>query len=269
MNKQEFLSAATVLQQIGKWQNIVSQERFYKVAETKFGISERDADLLYNLFSTARKHFVYVNTEYDKKNLSNNLLLALTIAEEAYRIYHNNSSVPCIPISPYGKDLRRYFIVDSSDKDLVKRYAVDVNLHNKTDIVMFAELLQREGVEIKSVTHNLGELKRKERGEEVRTCYFEGDIAFVFGDPSDHFFDCWYRRKDAGVFLATDKGWRKLLYTPGRGYINKKREVEYDGDTTYNEHMIQGIADAKDWRIVGNIHDDMAILVDKVEENEQ
>lgn len=266
MNKQDFLSAVAVLQQIGKWQNTVSQERFYRVAEAKFGISERDADLLYNLFSTARKHFAYVNTEYDKKNMSANLQLALTIAEEAYRIYHNNGSVPCIPISQYGKDLRRYFVAETQEQGEVKRYAVDVNLHEKASIVLFAELLQRDCIEIKGVTHNLGELKRKERGEEVRTCYYEGDIAFVFGDPSDHFFDCWYRRKDAGVFLATDNGWRKLLYTTGRGYVNKKYEIEYDGDTNYNEHMIQGIADAKDWRIVGNIHDNMDVLVDKEED---
>ena len=266
MTKGEFLSAAEVLQQIGKWQYTVSQERFYKTAEAKFGISERDADLLYNLFSTARKHFAYVNTEYDKKNMTANLQLALTIAEEAYSIYHNNSSVPCIPISPYDKDLRKYFVAETQEQGEVKRYAVDVNLHDKASIVLFAELLQRDCIEIKGVTHNLGELERKERGEEVRVAYYEGDIAFVFGDPSDHFFDCWYRRKDAGVFLATDKGWRKLLYTPGRGYINKKREIEYDGDTCYNEHMIQGIASAKDWRIVGNIHDNMNVLVDKEED---
>ena len=206
MNKQDFLSAVAVLQQIGKWQNTVSQERFYRVAEAKFGISERDADLLYNLFSTARKHFAYVNTEYDKKNMSANLQLALTIAEEAYRIYHNNGSVPCIPISQYGKDLRRYFVAETQEQGEVKRYAVDVNLHEKASIVLFAELLQRDCIEIKGVTHNLGELKRNERGEEVRTCYYEGDIAFVFGDPSDRFFDCWYRRKDAGVFIATETG---------------------------------------------------------------
>lgn len=268
MTKGEFLSAAEVLQQIGKWQYTVSQERFYKTAEAKFGISERDADLLYNLFSTARKHFAYVNTEYDKKNMSANLQLALTIAEEAYRIYHNNCKLHCIPTSHFDKDLRRYYIVDSSDKDNEKRYSVDVNLCQKADVILFAELLQREGIDTRNVTHYLGELKRKENGDEVKVAYYEGDIAFVFGDPSDHFFDCWYRRKDAGVFLATDKGWRKLLYTPGRGYVNKKYEIEFDGDTTYNEHMIQGIADAKDWRIVGNIHDNMNVLVDK-EEDEQ
>ena len=269
MTKQEFFSAVAVIQQIGKWQNVVSKERFYKVAEAKFSISERNADLLYCLFSTANKHIAWVNTQYDQKNVTANLALALTIAEEAYRVYHNNDSVPCIPIEEYGRDMRRYFVKDASDKENVKRYSVDVNLHEKADIVAFAELLQREGVEIRSVTHNLGNLERNERGEKKKICYYEGDIVFVFGDPSDSLWYSWYKRKDAGVFIATDDGWRKLLYTPGRGYVNKDLEIEYESEDCYSNYMIQGIADAKNWRTVGNIHDDISILVDKGDEESE
>ncbi len=264
MTKEDIISAAATFKQISLWQNAVSRERFCKIAATKFGIVERDADTLYCLFSTARQSMNMINSEYDRDNVTANLPLALIIAEEAYNIYHNNRSVPGLPVNAYYKrDKRRYFIADTSDKDNIKRFAVEVNLLEKADIVAFAELLQREGVEVKGVTHILGQLEHKGKADNEHTDYYEGDIVFVFGNPADSLWRSWYKRKDGGVFLATDKGWRKLLYTPGRGYVDRKGYVEFESEDCWNEYMIEGLADAKDWRYVGNIHDDLSVLVDK------
>lgn len=260
MTAQDIFSVAETLKKISDWQYVVTKERFSRVAMTKFGISDDSkTDYLFGLFGSARGNFVYINSAYDRYHITENMPLALQIAEETYNIYSHNHSVPGIPSDGYyNKDIRRYFVREQS-----KRYSVDVNLKEKSSIVTFANLLQREGIEIDGVTHVLGKLERRKDGKTEETNYFEGDIVFVCGNPTDSMWRSWYRHRESGVFLATDKGWGKLLYTPGRGYVNGKREVEFESDDRWNEHMIQGLSDGKEWRYVGNIHDDIAVLLDK------
>lgn len=264
MNKQELFLAIDIFRQIDKWQHSVTKERFSKVALASFGVDIQDADMLYGLFCSARNNLCYVNSVYDKKNVTENTVLALNIAEETYRIYANNASVPGIS-SNYGyeKDKRRYFVKETIGQE-VKRYAIDVNLKEKSDIVAFATLLQRECIMVTGVTHVLDRLSRfNKKGESQYFDYYEGDIVFVFGNPTDSMWHSWYRSKDSGVYLATDKGWRKLMYTPGRGYITKDDEVDYENEDHYSDYMICENNGRKDWRYVGNIHDDISVLVDK------
>jgi hypothetical protein len=269
MTAQEILSAAAIFKKISEWQYVVSKERFGRVAMTKFGIAEKDIDMLYGLFGTARSNIVYVNSEYDRYHITENMPLAIQIAEETYNIYHNNLSIPGIPSDRYyERDKRRYYVSDTSVQP-AKHFSVDVNLRERAEIISFAELLQRDGIEVREVTHVLGQLEHKRNSKEDKMDYYEGDVVFVFGNPTDSMWRSWYREEESGVFIATDHGWAKLLYTPGRGYVNKKHEVEFESEERWNEHKIQGIADGKEWRYVGNIHDDISILVDKGDEESE
>ena len=66
------------------------------------------------------------------------------------------------------------------------------------------------------------------------------------------FHDYYSRGGDAGLYMATDKGWRKLLYTPGRGYLDKDGQPQYvDDDHFYSNYMLE--ASGKAFRYVGNL----------------
>ncbi len=268
MKTQDLHTAAEVFQQLGEMQYVVTLERFATVALAKHKIEREAAQRLFNIFSNARRIFGVINTEYDRKNFTDRLPLAIEIAEETYLMYNRESSLPKIaPKNWYSKDARRYFLNDTSDGN--KRIVFDVDMSMKPEIIAFAELLKREEIEVVSVTHMLGKLQRSNNSKIEETNYYDGDIVFVFGDPTDTYWRSYYHSNDEGVYLATDRGFRKLLYTPGRGYIDNKGNVQFeDEENFYNEHIIQGLCDSRDWRIVGNIHDNMNVLVDK-EEDEQ
>ena len=265
MKTQEIYDAAALFQRISHMQYYVTKERFCTIALAKHGIKdEEEAQELYNLFSSARRVMLYLNTEHDRKKFTERFPLAIQIAEETYDVYYRQSTMPCIPTDKWGnKDIRRYYVIDTANGN--EPITFDADFSQKTDVIAFAELLKREGVKVKGVTHILGKLERRVSGTKCEeTNYFEGDIIFVFGDPADSMWQSYYRRKEEGVYLATDHGFRKLLYTPGRGYIDSKGKVEFENDKDFfNEHMIQGLCAARDWRIVGNIHQDIRVLADK------
>lgn len=271
MNAQNLFDAVSVFQKIKHWQYVVSRERFIRVAVAKHSISERDADVLFGLFSKAIDLVGYINTDYDRQhsNYAEKFPLAMQIAEEAYEIYYHNKSVPAIPTDIYReRDDRRYFMLDTSVKP-AKRLTLDVNLKEAAQIVTLAEMLKREGIEIRDVSYSKDTLERHKDGKVEKTVCYEGDIVFVFCDPTDSMWYSYYKsEKGAGVYVLTSKGWAKLLYTPGRGYVNGKRELDFDGEVRYSNHAIQGICDAQDWRYVGNIHDDISVLIDKEDDQD-
>ena len=95
---------------------------------------------------------------------------------------------------------------------------------------------------------------------------YSGDIFFLHLNPYDRLFDIWHT-DDCGVFLATDRGFVKLLYTQGRGYIDKDGRPNIDEQHRYSNYMLNGTS--KIFDIVGNIHKDISVLVDKPQTEEE
>ena len=190
----------------------------------------------------------------------------MEIAEAAYDIrqkYDNDILTLEDKNDSYYKDYRRYFYQMGDNKEISH---IDVSMRSRYDIVMFGDLLKRDDVKIIGVTHYLEELETKELNENNRNkkiAYYEGDIYFLFNDPFDRIFYDWYSHgDDAGVYIATDKGWRKLLYTPGRGYLDKKGELDFvDGKHFYSDYMLE--ASGKDFKYIGNIHCDASVLSER------
>lgn len=265
MNTQQIFDAAAVYNKISQMQYYVTKERYCTVALAKHGITdEEEAQELYNLFSSARKVMLFINTEHDRKKFTERFPLAIQIAEETYEIYYRQSSMPCIPTDKWAnKDIRRYYVIDTANGN--EPITFDADFSQKVDVIAFAELLKREGIEIKGVSHVLGKLEHQHDGSKGDALnYFEGDIIFVHGDPTDSMWQSYYHRKEEGVYLATDRGFRKLLYTPGRGYVDSRGKVEFENDKDfYDEHIIQGLCRARDFLVVGNIHKNISVLVDK------
>ncbi len=268
MDYEELKQAARVFTRINVIRNYVSKERFDKVAAVKFGIDdERELDMMYGLLNMTQRIIFYIANdceEYRKENrfpqYMNLMPKTLEIAEYAYISMSDGSNeVPSVEHNNYRKeDRRRYFYSENGEGKMI-----DINLGSRSDIVLLSEVLQREGISLKGVAEHLGYLEG-EAGKYNREKfqYYEGDIYFLYGDPTDRVFYDWFSHGgDAGVYIATEKGWRKLLYTPGRGYIDKNGDVEYvDDDHFCSNYMLE--ASGKKFQYVGNIHHDLSVLVD-------
>ncbi len=262
MNYDELKQAAVVFNRINTVRSHVSKDRFAKTAQCLFGIEdERDLDAMYGMFNLIPKLVYYIANDDNK--VAKYLPKALEIAESAYSLNVGHCKIDILPSindGPYIKDIRRYFYVEN-DKVL----QVDINLKESDDIILLSNLLQRNGVKVLGVTYYIGELETKEMGPNytrAKVPYFDGDIYFLYGDPTDRLFYDWYSHgDDAGVYLATEEGWRKLLYTPSRGYLDKKGEIDFADDHRYSDYMLE--ASGKDFMYIGNIHKDISVLIDK------
>lgn len=246
--------AAAIINRINTIAGYVSKERFDLEARSAFGIDDGAAiDTMYGVVNSGFKMFRAIT---NKTEICKYIKPAIDIAESAFERMDSlggRDPLPNLREDDYDKDLRRYFYrTDSGEQG-----KADVNLSNASDISALSALLSREDVEFVGVTYSLGTL---ERGCGEKITYYEGDIYFLFGDPGDRIMYSYVNEGDAGVYLATDKGWAKLLYTPGVGYVDREGEPYIKDDKRYSDYMIEG--SGKGFRHVGNIHRDMSVLLD-------
>ena len=260
MDHNLILNATSVLSRIVETSHYVSKERFDLAAKVRFNLDdEKRLDRLYGLYNKACQAIHL----FDREDLQQDLFLAVDIAMAAWpgkTVFYKH--VPGLGNkSDSFVDKRKYFY--SIEGEAAVREA-EINLRDAVSLHLLSELLERKDVELQSVVAYLGELNRS--GEEKRYQYYDGDIVFLYGDPEDRVFYDWYRT-DAGVYLATDEGWRKLQYVRGRGYLNKEGEPEYENDNHYTDYKIEDLG--LNFRFVGNIYKDPAVLIDQEEDEER
>lgn len=275
MTYEEVIQAAKIFFRLAKIRNYVSKERFAMMAKTRFGIEEEDEiDVMYGILNVTPRIIGFLAaSEEDQsqytymKGRVKLLPKAIEIAEAAYAlkpVEWRGDDVPTVERDEYRrKDTRRYFYTDGDEEK-----TIDVDMSDRTGIIMLSELLQREGIRMRGVAEHLGYLEGpvNPRGGRDKIHYFEGDIYFLYGDPTDRMFYDWYScGGSAGVYVATEKGWRKLLYTPGRGYIDKKGNVEYVDDKSFfsNYKLEQA---GMGFLYVGNMNYDKRVLREEKKE---
>lgn len=265
----ELKQAAKVFNRINSIRSYVTKERFANVAQTRFGIDDEDIiDVMYGMFNMTSRMVYYIanfgaEDMHEPKRLKY-LPKAIEIAESAYSLKPtdwNGNSVPHIEHNIYRReDKRRYFYTEGD-----KHLTLDVSMSSREDLLLLSELLRRE-VKINGVAEHLGYLEGElNRNSRERFDYFEGDIYLLYGNPTDQVFYDWTRAKESGVYVATTKGWRKLLYTPTRGYVERDGELSFvDDKNFYSEYILEQLGNG--FLYVGNIHDDVSVLMDKKEE---
>lgn len=272
MDYNELKQAAKVFFRIRLIRGYVSRERFDIVAKTQFGINdERRLDVMYGLLNMTDRLIYYIANEDNEKARKETrwpeyiklIPQAIDIAETAFALKDPDDYSGSLPVVEYTRyrqqDMRRYFYQEH-ENDAV----IDVDLRSKDGIKNFGNLLQREGVKIKGVARHLGYLEGIMNANHCREKfqYFDGDIYFLFADPTDRVFYDWFSHgNDAGVYMATDKGWRKLLYTPGRGYIDNKNNVQFVDERNFSDYMLE--KSGMGFRYVGNIYQDYSVLREK------
>lgn len=266
MEFKELQVAAQVFNRINSIRSYVTKERFANVAQTRFGIDDESIiDVMYGMLHMSSR-MVYYIANFEAKDIHKPECLkylpkAIEIAESAYSLKPTDwdrNSVPHIEHNIYRReDKRRYFYTEGD-----KHLTLDVSMSSREDLILLSELLRRE-VEINGVAEHLGYLEGElNRNNRERFHYFEGDIYLLYGNPTDRIFYDWTRANDSGVYVATTKGWRKLLYTPTRGYVERDGELSFvDDKHFYSDYMLE--ASGKGFLYVGNIHNDMSVLCER------
>ena len=142
---------------------------------------------------------------------------------------------------------------------------IDVNLREKEDVLKYASLLQQEEVEI---LHRLDFYEKvivscaSSDLKDKKISIYEGDIIFCTDK------DRWSFSDNSGAYLCIDGTYKRLMYTPGRGYICRGKpdyELNKNGsDRRYNNCAFNAY-DRRFW-VVGNIYVDNSVLIEKKEE---
>ena len=278
MTYEELKQAAKVFYHIRQIRDYVSKERFVMVAKTRFGIDdERRLDVMYGLLNMTPRLVYYIAHEDNEAARQTTrwpkymklMPEAIEIAESAYSLKPKEwggDSMPHVNHDEYRKeDKRRYFYTEDG-----KEKMLDVDLCSRSGITLLSEVLQRDNVKIVGVAEHLGYLEGKMNGNSrERFQYFDGDIYFLYGDPTDRVFYDWYSHGgDAGVYVATEKGWRKLLYTPGRGYVDKRGCVDFiDDKHFYSEYMLE--KSGMGFQYVGSLHCNPGVLWERKQEKKK
>ena len=254
------ISAAESFSRLGEIRDYVSKERFAFTAECRFGIGdEKTVDRLFGLFNSMDRYLYRIGNPDAgvDADIERQIRKAVEIAEAAY----NDGCWTDMPSCGNGyrmtHDLRRYFYRIGDDPALRQ---IDVNFGDAQNIIVFADLLREGGIKFTGVARCLDSITDERSRDREKIPYFDGDLVFVFGDPTDRIFYSWYGN-DAGVYMATPGGWRKLLYTPGRGYLDKDGEPDFENETHYSDYKINKSGNG--FRFVGNIYGDCSVLVDK------
>lgn len=259
---EEFKTAAGVFFRLSRIRSYVSKERFVQTAKARFGIEDdRKHDVLYGLFQECYGQWYRVLNHQDDK-LYKQLPLALEIAQAAYSYttLSEESTLPSVNADGFtSRDRRRYFYRDS----LGNPRSFDVCLADRFDLMVLSDMIKDRSVEFIGCAQFLDKLHLDKNGGRQEVPYFDGDIYFLYGNPTDRiFYDWWSHGDDSGVYVATEKGWLKLLYTPGRGYIDKDGKLQYvDEKQRYSDYMLEG--SGKDCHYVGNIYDNLSVLKEK------
>ena len=265
MNYEDIKHAASVLSEVSRWRDYVTKERFCLMAKARFGIEDGElCDVMYGLMQMPLHRLIgYMSIEQNGADVGyrmprgwKHMAKAVEIMQAAYALRPNmyeDNKVPAIDKDHggYRYDRRRYFYTRGDDRQI--HYA-DISMARRDDIAMLAELLAGDSVKIRGVAQYIDTLNRQLDSNDKREQfdYYDGDCYLLFGNPADRiFYDYISRGDDAGVYMATDKGWRKLLYTPGRGYLDKNGEPQFvDDDHFYSNYMLE--ASGKGFRYVGN-----------------
>lgn len=257
----ELKQAAKVFNHINELRNYVSRERFDRMAKVLFGIdNSHKLNVMYGLFQDIPREIHYISIceshalDSDTREMFKLLPQALEIAEAVFA--QRRSAIPYVEHEDYRHyDMRRYFYTQDG-----KAKMLDVNLSAAADICLLAELVKRDDCTLKGVAEHLGYLEGAIKGyEKEKFQYFEGDVYFLFGKPTDNIFFSYTRDDDSGVYVASPEGWRKLFYTPTRGYITRNGRLDFDDEKKfYSDYMLE--AAGKGFLYIGNIHDNLSVL---------
>lgn len=242
------------LQELRTWSNYVNKERFISYAEAKYPLTNREAESLWRVWIYITDMNWYKLQEVSDEKME----LVMFVAREVYDSVCNGAHVHWTEESPNTPRWRVYYRKGKHGK--IKQ--MDIDLLGKEDVIKYALLLQQEGVEI---FHRLDYYETVETSygtDRTKVDIYDGDI--IFCTESDR----WSLSDNSGAYVCTDGCYKRLMYTPGRGYI-RCGELDFEQDDKGNDcryrNYVFNSYDRK-FQVVGNIYVDNRVLSEKKEE---
>ena len=241
------------LQELRNWSGYVNKERFISYAEAKYPLDRRESESLWRVWD-----YIVSFNWYKLQGVSDEkMAMATAISREVYESVCNGAHVYWQEDFPKTPRWRVYY--RKGERGKIKQ--MDINLREKECVIKYALLLQQEGIEI---------LHRIDFYETIETSYgidrtkvdiYDGDI--IFCTDSDR----WSFSDHSGAYVCTDGCYKRLMYTPGRGYI-RRGELDFEQDKNgldcrYNSYALKMFGCK--FQIVGNIYVDNSVLSEKKE----
>lgn len=245
------------LKEIYQWNGYMNKQRFTSYAKAKYPFTDKEAEQVWNVWE-----FVATQNFYQWEKQSEALILtAMNIAREAYEAVCGGGHIHWRDNAPETTKWRIYY--RHGEKGEVQQ--MSLNLREKEDILKYALLLQQEETEI---LHRVDFFERVQvscgtsGSKRIELDIYDGDI--IFCTEKDRF--SW--GDGSGAYLCIDGCYKRLMYTPGRGYLRRGEpdfEQNKDGDDCRYSNYVFNSYDRK-FQIVGNIFVDNTALNERKEE---
>lgn len=239
------------IKEIGQWKGYVNKERFVSYAKVKASMTDKQAESLWIIWDYFREWNWYQLDKIQDDVIGE----AMNIAREVYESVCCGAHVHWRENTPQTPKWKVYYRIGTEGETM----HIELNLREKEDVIKYAHLLQQEDVEI---LHRLDfyqtiESRMRDGSDKyIKTDIYEGDI--IFCTDKDRF--SW--SDDSGAYLCTDGCFKRMMYTPGRGYLRRGEpdfEQNKNGeDIRYNDYVFN--AYDKRFQVVGNIYADNSIL---------
>ena len=246
------------IKEISQWKGYVNKERFVSYAKAKARMTDKQSEALWEVWDYFREWNWYQLDKLKDEAIG----AAMNIAREVYESVCLGAHVHWRENTPKTLKWKVYYRIVEVDETL----HLELNLREKEDVIKYAHLLQQEGVEIMHRLDFYQTVVSRVRGgsnKHTETDIYEGDI--IFCTDTDRF--SW--NDESGAYLCTDGCFKRMMYTPGRGYLRRGEpdfEQNKNGeDIRYNDYVFN--AYDRRFQVVGNIYVDNSILNEQREED--
>lgn len=236
--------------ELREWNGYVTKERFLGYAQAKYGYDKDCAEKFYHVWN----YIIQLNFWRLEKVDDPVLYRAIDIARGAYEAVCKGGHISVIANEPRTPKWRIYYRTEEGAQIL----QMDLNLREKEDVIKYSLLLQQEGVEIVNRVdfYESVDVRYKDKNG-VQVAIYDGDI--IFCTQTDRWLSL---SENSGCYVCMDGCYKRLVYTPGRGYIRRGEldihQDKDDRDCRYNDYVFNSY-DCQ-FKVVGNIFIDRSIL---------
>lgn len=252
-NIKETISKIQILRE---WNWCVNKERFISYAKAKCPLNNREADSLWMVWD-----YIITLNWYKLQDVSDEKVdLAVSIARESYEAVSKSAHISWsgnTPKSPKWKVYYHYLQGGEIQQ-------MNINLMESDDVIKYALLLQQEDIEIRCRLDFHETVETSYGTDRIKVDIYDGDI--IFCTDSDR----WSLPDNSGAYLCTGGCYKRLMYTPGRGYIRRGEpdfeQGENGKDCRYYSYVFNSFG--RKFKVVGNIYVDNSVLTERKDERE-
>lgn len=253
-----------------------SPDAFNEVARELFGMSVKEAQMLYTKYNRIANGAWYWNDDQVDETIET-LSKAQRVLEHSMKLKPDNTyrSIESFLGRERFSDKNRIGVwakYNGGEPQLFEYW-----LTSPKNLAMIADMERRDDVEILCIVpwvDSISDLRDclNEMNDKTTMQVYDGDLFVLLNHGTD---DYWNKPSENGVYVCLWGAYRRLLYTVGRGYLTIDNEANVasveDEDDEYgnvfclyngrwNHHLLTM---EHQWKRIGNIHVDITMLQER------